>query len=70
MQIYCQIIGILLIFSGIFLLANRLLFIAKAQTVTAKVVAKVFRNATTETRTSRVKVLKLQFYNPDSGSRG
>ncbi|MEP1446229.1 MAG: hypothetical protein ABJK37_08990 [Paraglaciecola sp.] len=43
-------------------------FIRASKTVKAVVFAKVYRNKSTETRSSRTKVLKLRFQNPYSGS--
>ena len=56
----------MLIGSG-FLLLHRIHFIYRAKTVIAVVVEKVFRNRSTETRSSRAKVLKLSFEHPAFG---
>ena len=67
MKIYCLTIGISLLVGSAILLLHRIQFICRAKTVSAVVVDKVFRNASTETRSSRAKVLKLSFEHPASG---
>lgn len=67
MRIYCLIIGIFLLIGSGFLLLYRIHFICRAKTVRAVVIDKVFRNQSTENRSSRAKVLKLRFEHPDSG---
>jgi len=67
MKIYCLTIGISLLVVSAILLLHRIQFIYRAKTVSAVVVEKVFRNASTETRSSRANVLKLTFDHPDSG---
>jgi len=67
MKTYCLTIGISLLVVSAILLLHRIQFIYRAKTVRAVVEEKVFRNASTETRSSRTKVLKLTFVHPDSG---
>lgn len=68
MKIYCLTIGISLLVGAALLLLHRIQFIYRARTVSAVVVDKIFRNASTETRSSRAKVLKLNFDHPSSGA--
>jgi hypothetical protein len=68
MKIYCLTIGISLLVGSVILLLHRILFIYRAKTVSAVVVEKIFRNASTETRSSKAMVLKLNFDLPTSGA--
>lgn len=67
MKFYCLIIGVSLVAAATLILWSRVRFISHAHKVKAKVITKVYRNKSTETRTSRAKVLKLGFDNPFSG---
>lgn len=64
---YALIMGTGLIAGALWLLSARIRFIRRAQIVTARVIAKVYRNSSTETRSSRARVLKLRFEHPVSG---
>lgn len=67
MKIYCLVIGAVFLLGSVLLMLHRLYFIFRAIKVPAVVAAKVYRNASTETRSSRAKVLKLTFEHPASG---
>ena len=67
MKIYCLTIGIFLLVGSATLLLHRIQFICRARTVSAVVVDKIFRNASSETRSSRAKVLKLSYDHPSFG---
>jgi hypothetical protein len=69
MKIYCLTIGISLLVGSAILLLYRIQFMCHARTVSAVVVDKIFRNASTETRSSRAKVLKLSFDHPSTGPK-
>ena len=68
MKIYCLTIGISLLVGAALLLLYRIQFIYRARTVSAVVVDKIFRNASTETCSTRAKALKLNFDHPSSGA--
>lgn len=68
MKLYCLIIGTIFLFGSVILLLYRLYFIRCAETVNGIVVDKIYRNRSTETRTSKTKVLKISYQNPTSGS--
>jgi len=67
MKIYCLTIGIFLLVGSATLLLYRIQFICRARTASAVVVDKIFRNASSETRSSRAKVLKLSYDHPSFG---
>ena len=67
MKIYCLVIGTLFVAGAVFLLCYRIYFVLRANTVTAVVIDKVFRNMGSETRSSRAKFLKFSFEHPNSG---
>lgn len=68
MKLYCLIVGIFFLVGSVILLLHRIYFIFRAKTVRAVVVDKVFRNKSTETRSSKAKVLKLEFQYPGTSS--
>lgn len=68
MKFYCLVVGIFFLIGALTLLVSRVKFIRASKTVKAVVIAKVYRNKSTETRSSKTKVLKLHFDNPFAGT--
>jgi hypothetical protein len=63
MELYCLFVGGLLEVLAISMLFSRLRFARNASLVIGTVVAKVWRNAFTETQTGKVKHLKIEYKN-------
>ena len=68
MSLYLLIIGTVCILGAVWLLISRLLHILNSQQIAGTVVDKVTRNPSAETPMGRVKVLKIAYQNPYSGT--